>query len=507
MKFLQDVGRLVLSSIDSTGIHMADRHSIIRTALARTTPSLLLLAMVAACATNPATGRRELSLVSQGQEIAMGQEGAKAAASQMGVYPDSSLQRYVSSLGMPMAKASERPDLPWTFTVVDDPIVNAFALPGGPIFVSRGILAHMNSEAQLVSVLGHEIGHVTAKHSVSQMSKQQIFQIGLIGAMVVRPELQQFGNAASQGLGVLFLKFGRDDENQSDELGFKYMTAANYAPSEMSEMFKILQRVSGGEGARGTPEWLSTHPDPGNRVARTDERIKASGQSFAGAKVGRTEFLRKIDGIVFGDDPRNGYFRQSAFIHPTLKFRFDFPAGWRTQNSAEQVIGASTAGDAQIALSLAGQVSPQQALQKFFQQQGVQAGQTYTNAINGNPAAVGQFAAQLQDGNQLAGYVAYIQQDGTTYQLLCITPRARIQNYDGVFRSTIGSFQRVTDPALMSVRPARLRIVQLQNTMTLTQFNQQNPSVIPIEQLALINAVAPNESMAAGTLVKRVVQE
>ena len=161
----------------------------------RTATALAATAILAVgCATNPATGKRELSLIGTGQEIAMGQEGAKAAASQMGIYPDSSIQRYVSSLGMPIAKASERPELPWSFTVVDDPIVNAFALPGGPIFVSRGILAYMNSEAQLVSVLGHEIGHVTAKHSVNQMSKQQVFQIGLIGAMVVKPELQQFGD-------------------------------------------------------------------------------------------------------------------------------------------------------------------------------------------------------------------------------------------------------------------------------------------------------------------------
>ncbi len=465
------------------------------------------LAVLAGCATNPATGRRELSLVSQGQEIALGQEGAKAAASQMGIYADSGLQRYVASLGLPMAKNSERPELPWSFTVVDDPIVNAFALPGGPIFVSRGILAHMNSEAQLVSVLGHEIAHVTAKHSVSQMSKQQIFQIGLIGAMVLRPELQEFGGAASQGLGVLFLKFGRDDETQADELGFRYMTAANYAPSEMAEMFKILQRVSGGEGARGTPEWLSTHPDPGNRVGKTNQRIAAAGKSFAGSRIERAAFLRQIDGLVFGEDPRNGYFQQTTFIQPTMQFRFDFPTGWRTQNGAEQVIGASSKGDAQIALSLAGNKAPQQALAAFLQQQGVQAGRTFTTPINGNTAAVGQFVAQTQNGGQLAGYVGFIQQDGVTFQLVAITARANIEAYDAAFRNTIGSFQRVTDPRLLSVKPQRVRIATLRSTMTLTQFNQQNPSVIPIEQLALINAVTPTETLAAGTQVKRVVVE
>jgi predicted Zn-dependent protease len=471
--------------------------------------ALLLLATLAtACATNPATGRRELSLIPQGQEIAMGLEGAKAAAAQMGVYPDSGIQRYINQLGQSLARASERPDLPWSFTVVDDPMVNAFALPGGPIFFSRGILTHMNSEAQLVAVLGHEIGHVTAKHSVSQMSKQQIFQIGMIGAMVVKPELQQFGQAASQGLGLLFLKFGRDDETQADELGFRYMTKANYAPSEMAEMFRTLGRLSGdGESSRGTPEWMSTHPDPGNRVQKTLERIAAAPAPFTNAKVERDAFLRRLEGMVFGEDPRNGYFQQTAFIHPTLRFRFDFPQGWRTQNGAEQVVGASAQGDAQIALTLAGNVAPTAALQRFSQQQGVQMGQASSNAINGNPAAIAQFIAQNQDGSQLAGYVAYIQQDNVTYQLLAITPRQQIQAYDAAFRSTIGSFQRVTDTRLLNVKPQRLRIVQIRSAMTLAQFNQQNPSVIPMAQLALINGVEQSATIPAGTLVKRVVQE
>ncbi|HYW50691.1 MAG TPA: M48 family metalloprotease [Gemmatimonadaceae bacterium] len=481
-------------------------HSSILSA-ARLTRAVAALVTLAACATNPATGKRELSLIPQSQEIAMGQQGAKAAAAQMGVYPDSALQRYVNSLGQALAKSSERPDLPWSFTVVDDPNVNAFALPGGPIFFTRGILAHMNSEAQLVSVLGHEIAHVTAKHSVSQMSKQQLFQIGLIGAMVVKPELQQFGNAASQGLGLLFLKFGRDDETQADALGFKYMTAQNYAPSEMAEMFKTLERLSGGEGSRGTPEWLSTHPDPGNRVEKTNERIAAAGKPFTGAKVGREAFMSRIDGMVYGEDPRNGYFQQTSFIHPTMKFRFDFPAGWRTQNGAEQVIGVSAQGDAQIALSLAGTEAPQQILAKFLQQQGVQAGNTSTSPINGNQAAVGQFVAQNQDGSQLAGYVAFIQQDNTTYQLLTITPRAQIQAYDAAFRNTIGSFQRVTDARLLNVKPQKLRVVTLRSAMTLNQFNQQNPSVVPIATLALINGVDPATSLPAGTQVKRIVAE
>lgn len=465
-----------------------------------------LVAVAATCATNPATGKRELSLVSEGQEIQMGLDGAKAAAAQMGIYPDSAVQRYVSSLGRQIAAVGERPGLPWSFTVVDDPVVNAFALPGGPIFVSRGILTYMNSEAQLVSVLGHEVGHVTAKHSVNQLSKQQLFGGLLMVGMIVRPELQQYGGLASQGLGLLFLKYGRDDEVQADELGFRYMTRVGYNPTEMAEMFKTLERTSG-SSSRSTPEWLSTHPDPGNRVAKTGERIASAGTAISAAtRIERNAFLRHIDGMIFGEDPRQGYFEGQGFLHPTLKFRFTFPAGWKMQNSASVVIGASSQGDAQITLEFAGNGAPATALSQFLGQEGVAAGGTSTAAINGLPAAVGQFAAATSDGTRLAGYVAFIQVDGTTYRLLAITPQQLIQSYDAAFRGTINSFARLTDPTALAAKPMKVSVVTVPRAMTMTQFNTQYPSAVPLETIAIINGMESGTTIPAGTLVKRVVK-
>jgi predicted Zn-dependent protease len=474
----------------------------------RPTPSLVVLAatttLAAACATNPVTGRRELSLIGEQQEIAMGLEAAKSASAEMGVYPDSQLQRYVNGLGMPLARASERPNLPWSFTVIDDPVVNAFALPGGPLFVTRGILAHMNSEAQLVSVLGHEIGHVTAKHSVSQMSRAQLTQGLFIGAMILRPELQQFGNLGSQALGLMFLKFGRDDETQSDDLGFKYMTNGGYDPSEMTEMFRILERTGG--GSQRTPEWLSTHPDPGNRVARTQERIAAWSRPAGPLKVNRDPFLARLDGMVYGEDPRQGFFQQSTFLHPTLRFRFDFPTGWRTQNGAQQVVGMSAAQDAIFVLSSASG-TPQQALSQFLGQQGIQSSGGTSTTINGLPAATAQFAAQTQQA-VLGGYVTFVQLDGATYRLLAYTDQTKLGSYDRALRGAIGSFQRLTDPQVLNVKPNRLRVVQVRSAMTLAQFQQQFPSVIPIAQLALINGVdATSGAFPAGASVKRVVAQ
>jgi predicted Zn-dependent protease len=455
---------------------------------------------IATCATNPVTGRRELSLISESQEISMGQEAAKEISATISPVADDALQRYVSGLGMTLARSSERPNLPWSFTVIDDPMVNAFALPGGPIFITRGILTHMNSEAQLVSVLGHEIGHITAKHSVSQMSQAQLAQIGLIAAVIVKPELAQFGNLASQGLGLLFMKFGRDDETQSDDLGFRYMTNAGYSPTEMAEMFRTLQRLGGGSEGR-VPEWMSTHPDPGNRVQKTLDRTAAAALP-ANLKVERDAFLQRTQGLIFGENPREGFFRQNQFLHPDMQFQLDFPTGWKTQNQATAVVGVSSQQDAIIALSLA-QGAPNQALSQFMSQQGVQSGGSSSSSINGLPAASGSFTAQTESG-VLAGLVAFVTHANQTFRLLAYTPQQQFNAYRGAFQQSLGSFRRLTDASALNVQPVRVQLVRIPRAMTITEFHSAYPSAIPVAQVALINGVETGTTIPSGTLVKRV---
>jgi predicted Zn-dependent protease len=462
-----------------------------------------VLAAAVTCATNPVTGRRELSLISESQEIAMGREAAQQVGQSMGLVADSALQRYVAALGTTMARASERPGLPWSFTVIDDPTVNAFALPGGPIFITRGILTHMNSEAQLVSVLGHEIGHITAKHSVQQLSQAQLAQIGLVAAVIVKPELARFGDLASQGLSLLFLKFGRDDETQADELGFRYMVNAGYSPREMAEMFRTLQRLGGGGEGR-VPEWLSTHPDPGNRVQRTLDRMSAQPSLPSSLRIERETFLQRTEGLVFGENPRQGFFRAGRFLHPDLRFQFDFPPGWKTQNQATQVVALSPQQDALVVLSLAGTGAPSVALSQFLNQQGLQSRGASSASINGLPAASAAFIAQTPEGS-LAGRVSFVSHDGGTYRLLGYTPAERIGSHDRVFQQALSSFRPLTDPAALGVQPARVRLVRIDRAMTVDEFHRAFPSTIPVAQVALINGVEPNATFAAGAVVKRVV--
>ncbi len=461
-----------------------------------------LLVVIAGCARNPVTGKNELSLVSESQEISMGQEGAKEVAASIGVVEDQALQSYVSSLGMTIARNSERPQLPWSYTVIEDPVVNAFALPGGPVFVTRGILAHMNSEAELMSVLGHETGHITAKHSVSQISKSQLAQIGLVATVLVKPELAKLGDLASAGLGLMFLKFSRDDETQADELGFKYMVKAGYDPREMAKMFQTLERMSSGAEGR-VPEWQSTHPDPGNRVAKTNQRIAAAGS--VPTKIEREAFIQHVEGLVFGDNPRQGFFRGATFLHPDLRFQFDFPSGWKMQNGTSQVVGVSPQQDAVVALTLAGQKTPSQALNEFIGQQGMQSRGASSAPINGLPASSASFSATMDDGSTVSGWVAFIGLDGTTLRLLGYTPSAKINTYDGALRTSVSSLRRLTDPTALNVKPARVRLVRLNRAMTVEEFNRTNPSSVSVQQIALINGVETNATLPAGMLVKRVV--
>ncbi len=459
---------------------------------------------VAACATNPVTGKRELSLISESDEITLGQQGKQEVAQTIGLTDDQTLQAYVSSLGMMLGPKSERPGLPWSYQVVEDASVNAFALPGGPVFVTRGLLTYANSEAQLVSVLGHETGHITAKHQVHEMSRQQIAGLALGVGMIVSPELQQFGNLASEAMGVLFLKFSRDQETQADELGFRYTLQAHYDPHAMEQMFQTLERISNASGGK-TPGWLSTHPDPGNRVAKTEQRIAAASPLPSGLKIDRDQYLQHLSGIVFGEDPRQGYFRGTTFLHPTLRFRLDFPGGWKTANQADQVVGVSPAQDAVLVLSLAGTTPPSEALTTFLGQQGLSGQQTGTSSINGLPSSLGSFSAQTDQGS-LSGWVAFVSLNGTTYRILGYSTTALENQYDAALRQAISSFQQLTDPQALNVKPQRITLVTLPRAMTVTEFNQTYPSVIPLADVALINGVEVSTTFAAGTIVKRVVE-
>ena len=465
------------------------------------------LLLSAACAVNPATGERQLMLVSEGQEIAMGSEADPQVMAQYGLYPDSALQRYVRGLGQRLAAASERPHLPWTFRVVDDPVINAFALPCGFVYVTRGILGYFNSEAELASVLGHEIGHVTARHSASQMSQQQLAQVGLVAGLAVAPQLERFAGIAEASLGLLFLKFSRDDERQADELGLRYLTRGRYDAREMPKVFAMLASVSQAEGGDGggLPSWLSTHPDPVDRQNRITQMIAALPPDSAGRTVNRSEYLRQLGGMVLGANPREGFFAGQTFSHPNLRFRLSFPEGWRTANQRAAVVGQSPSGDALLELKLSNATSPEAAVQAFLGQQGITAGQP-TRFQNRRGMAASHADFEVTTGQaRLAGSVWAVRYNQQVYRIMAVATEARWPAYQPLATSTFDSFSPLTDAAALAVQPLRLEIVTLDRGMTFGEFNQRYPSQVPLDVVAQINQVRPPDRLAAGQLVKRVV--
>jgi predicted Zn-dependent protease len=465
---------------------------------------LALAVAVPACATNPVTGRREIALIGEGQEIAMGREAAEDVERSIGLVNDAALQQYVQRLGSQLAGDSERPNLPWHFRVVDDPTPNAFALPGGFIYVTRGLLTLLTSEAELASVLGHEVGHVTARHSVQMISRAQLTQLGLGLGMILVPELQQFGQLAGVGMQLMFLRYGRDAEHQADDLGFRYALEEGYDVREMANVFAALARVGEMENRSPLPAWMSTHPYPEERIERTRARVAAVEQNFATLRIGSADYLNRLNGIMYGINPRNGFFEGAQYFHPELRFRMSIPGGWQAQNLPQMVVAVSPNEDAVAQLTLAAG-TVEAAAQQFLGQQGITVGQTSRTQINGLPALVSFFRAQTQQG-ALAGIVAFVSHDGRTYRLLTYTPEPRLGSYDAVFRTFLSSFAVLTDSRILNVQPNRVQVVRLDQAMTLQAFNQRYPSVIPIGELALINQVAsPGETIPAGTVLKRVV--
>jgi predicted Zn-dependent protease len=484
------------------------RLSIMKGTYLRLTLLPVLVFVFVACQTNPATGRLQFNMVGMEQEIAMGQEAHQQIGVTMGIYEDAELERYVAELGEAMAATSELPDLPWTFRVVDDPTVNAFALPGGFVYFTRGILAHFNNEAELAAVMGHEIAHVTARHGTNRLSQMQIAQLGIGLAMVLEPELQRFAPLAGIGMQLLFLSFNRGQEHEADRLGVRYMTNLDYDPRSMIDVMETLRRASEAAGAARLPEWLATHPHPENRAEEILSHIEVEVGPEARDWIppGQDRYLQQIDGMVYGPDPRQGYTRNGTFHHPELRFSMTFPPQWRIINQRQAVIGLNADRDASVQLTISDQASIEAAARQLYDIEQVEGAGIQRTQINGLPAGVGDFTVRSQQG-VIQGTAAFIEYEGRIYQLLGYSGANVWQTHQQQLRSSIQSFSQLTDRRALQVEPLRIDVVRLDGAMTLQQLYDQYYGAtgpVPLSEIALINQVEPEDLIAAGTSVKMV---
>jgi predicted Zn-dependent protease len=466
------------------------------------------LVLVNSCAVNPVTGKKQVVLMSEAQEIAMGQEADPQIIAQYGLYEDKGLQDFINQKGKAMAAVSHRPNLNYQFRIVDSDVINAFATPGGYVYFTRGIMANFNDEAQFAGVLGHEIGHITARHSVVQQRNAMLGQVGLIAGMVISPTFGQFAQQASQGLGLLFLKFGRDDERQADELGVEYSSKINYDAHHMADFFTTLERSSAKAGREELPDFLSSHPNPGSRNVTVKKLATEWKQklNLTAAQVNRNTYLQRIDGIIYGEDPKQGFVENSAFYHPQLRFQFQIPANWAHQNSPQTFQMAPKDGKAMMMLTMAPGKSLEEAANGVLQQNKLTVVESKETTVNGL-RAIAMIADQRQEQGTLRTLSYLIQQGDNLYWMLGVSNITDFNNYNRYFSSTMQSFKTLTDQSKLNKKPERVRIKTLKQATTLDQaLRSYNTPSTRMEELAILNGMKLTDRVTAGTMIK-VIQE
>ena len=474
--------------------------------------SFLLAAIIiaVACAINPVTGKRQIMLMSEAQELALGAQYDPQVVATFGEYKNDMILSFLKERTTEMGKISHRPNLVYHIKILDSPVVNAFAVPGGYIYLTRGILAQLNNEAELIGVLGHEMGHITARHSASQQTKQQLGQMVLMGTMIVSEKLAQYASYAMQGMGLLFLKFSRDNEREADQLGVEYSSRIGYDAHKMADFFHVLEKMSMAESVGGVPTFLSTHPDPGDRYNSVNNQATAWQDSLnlPSWKVNSDDYLQMIDGIVYGEDPRQGYTEDNVFYHPALKFKFSYPAGWNVENTPTQVNFAPADSKALMIFTLSSQRSLKAAADSTIAQLGLTVSETGQTTVNSMPAirVLSQQVSQdqttgAQSVTQILSY--FIDYNNMFYILHGVSADTDFNTYSTAFESSMKSFSILVDASKINVKPKRIMIKKVNRAGSLEDaFTYYGMKQDRMQELALLNNLDLTDQVQEGKLIK-----
>lgn len=477
--------------------------------LTRSCAALCTLALTH-CATNPVTGNPNFVTMSESQEVSTGRNEDKKVREQYGIYDDPALQRYVNDIGQRLAKASHRAGLQYQFLVVDSPQVNAFALPGGYIYITRGILAYLNSEAELAAVLGHEIGHVTARHSVQQLSAATAASVGASLLQIFVPQIRNSGGDALINTlgGALLSGYGREHELEADRLGAEYLARTGYDPQAMIKVVGVLKNqelfdaeVAKAEGRepRAYHGLFTSHPDNDTRL----QEVVREAAKFKSAenRVNREEFMRSMEGMVFADSPAQGIVRNNIFYHPELGLTMGFPAGWRVQNNAQNVAAASPERNALIDLRSAGRAegSPTDVLRKILK---LGAGSTVT------PQTLGGLQAAVTDVS-MSGKptrVAVVFLGGSAYSIgMQAKDAAALRQHKAAMEAAMSSFHAMGAQERALAKPLRLRVITAQAGQTFAALARSSPlGRFAENHLRVINGLYPSGEPVAGQSLKIV---
>lgn len=467
---------------------------------------IVMVLMAISCAVNPVTGHPGLMLISKEEEIKLGQQTDVGVTGEYGLYADPRLTGYIADMGHRLGALSHRPELDWHFKILDVSVVNAFAAPGGYVYFTRGILATLNSEAELAGVMGHEIGHVTARHSAQQISKTKVAQYGLTGLSIGLSVLGVPGlsSLAEVGVGVLFLKFSRDNEREADSLGVEYATKAGYDASRMAEFFETLKRMESKKDRSGLPDWFSTHPSPEDRErAIRNQSVQMQKKiGLKDARIDRESYLRAIDGMVYGDDPRQGYVEKNVYYHPMMRIRFPVPAEWGVSDTPAMVQMVSKKKDALILFSVASGTTPSDAAQKYAAKTGARVLKSDNARVNGLSARwiVAEHTSQKGTIKVMS---FFIQKEKEIYEFHGLSSPSLFPHYESIFENTMKGFSELSDSKKINVQPNRIRARFTKNTDTVE--NALQTLGVPdqkLKDMVILNGMAPGQNIPAHTLLK-----
>jgi predicted Zn-dependent protease len=465
-----------------------------------------------ACAVDPTRGGPAAVQRSTQQEKRTGAEAARQVEAEMGLVRDPELVAYVQRIGARVAANSPRKDVSYRFAIADMAETNAFALPGGYIYVSRGLLALANSEAELANVIGHEIGHVAARHHARQQSRAQnvgiLSALGTVAAAILGgPEVAQAVGSLGQVAGAGYIaSYSRDQERESDEIGQQLAARAGYDPLGMTRFLDALGRESeiGQHGAARAPSFLDSHPATPERVGATRARAGtlAVGSSPA-YEPSRARFLAKLAGLMVGPDPAQGMFDGTRFLHADMGLQLRFPSEWRTQNSAAQVAAGSPQGDAVIGLELQGKGDdPREAAEKFLAQQPL-------SVVSNRPLRINGLRAfeLVGTSSDAAAHVTWIAHRGSIYRISGLASPSRFRSYEPLFQRTAQSFKPLGAADLARFERRVLRIALAREGETFEALGRRTGNAWGIEQTAVVNGMRPGDALRAGTPIKIAIEE
>lgn len=470
-----------------------------------------LLPTLAGCSVNPATGERSFTaFMSEAEESKIGREAHPKILEEFGgAYDDPELQRYIESIVDLLASTTERPDIDFTATVLNSPVVNAFALPGGYVYVTRGLLALADNEAEVASVLAHEIGHVVARHSAQRHSRSVLAQIGLVGLGIATGS-GEVVNLAGTGTAALLQSYSRDQEFEADTLGVRYMARANFDPQAAATFLGKLQAQTRLEAAlAGRPEAadefsiMSTHPRTVDRVQRAMKNAGAT--AVADPILARDIYLEKIDGLLYGEDPSEGIVRGRQFIHPALRFAFEVPEGFALRNGTKQVVARGPDG-AVIVFDAAPRQPPGRSMVDYLTREwakGIDLRDVEPIEIDGMDAATGAARLKTREGLVDLRPVAIRYDDQTVYRFLFITPPDRTEDLSRPLRETTYSFRRLGAEEAAAIEPLRVEVVTVRPGDTVESLARQMPFTDRAEErFRVLNGLSEGDSVTPGQKVK-----